>query len=114
MSITMLSNGTRKAKKAHQCFHCYRPIRSGETYEFHTLKYDDVYTLAAHPDCNRAAIFFMGTILNSRPFDWDDGYPPLFDMVRDNDGQDDIDTLRGQFPHVACRLEFHKQKRAGQ
>ena len=115
MTITLLDSGTRKARKNHQCFHCYRPIRRGEEYNFSTCKYEDrVYTLAMHPDCLKAANFFMDTILNAQPFDWDEGCPPLMDMVWDNDGQDDIDILRGHFPHVACRLEFHEQKRASQ
>ena len=115
MTAILLDSGTRKARKAHQCFHCYRPIRRGEDYSFSTCKGDGrVYTLAMHPDCMTAAYFFIDTILNAHPNDWDEGYPPLMDMVCDNDGQYDIDALRGRFPHVACRLEFCKQKRADQ
>jgi hypothetical protein len=112
MTVILLDSGTRKARKTHQCFHCYRPIPRGEEYSFSTCKHDHVYTLAMHTDCLKASDFFLGTTFNAHSFNLDDGYPPLMDMVWDNDGQHDIDALRGHFPHVACRLEFHAQKRA--
>jgi len=112
MFVVVLNQGTRKALKEHQCFHCYRPITRGEIYEFSTNKCDYVYTLATHPDCQKAALYYMDHVVQDSSWDWDEGYPPLLDQIMDMDGQRDIDALRGRFPHVACRLEFHAQMRA--
>lgn len=109
--VEVLNRGTRKARKEHQCFHCYRPIVKGEVYEFSTNKYDYVYTLCAHKDCNEAALFYMDKI-GTPSWDWEDGYPPLADQISDNGEWDiDLNHIRGHFPHVTCRLEFHGQVR---
>jgi len=112
--VVVLNQGTRKARKEHQCFHCYRPIARGETYEFSTNKCDHVYTLATHLDCQKAAIYYMYHVVQYSYLGWDEGYPPLLDQIMEMDGQRNIDTLRGRFPHVACRLEFHAQMRKTQ
>ncbi len=108
MTIETLDTGTRIARKEHQCWDCYRPIVKGTEYGFGTFKYDDVYTLKYHLDCKEAAWDHF----DRTGYDcFDEGYPPLLDNIMDMDGQHDIDALRGRFPHVACRLEFHSQKR---
>ena len=114
MTVIVLDSGTRKARKAHKCFHCYRPIWRGEVYFFQTLKHDDAFgTVAMHHECVRADRWFSVFRAGENWF-WDDGVPPLLDQIHNNAGQDDIDAMRGHFPHVACRLEFHEQKRADQ
>lgn len=105
--ITTLNEGTRKARKQHRCWHCYRPIAKGTEYGFATFKYDYVYTLKYHIDCQKAAWWHFA---RSRYCPDNDGYPPLADDIHGGDGQHDIDALRGFFPHVACRLEFSSQK----
>ena len=107
--IKILGQGLRVARKQHRCFDCYRPIRKGESYHFGTYKYDDVYTLHHHIDCRAASDFyqkFHGLKYN----DFDDGIPPLSDMISDG-GEREIDhaTLRGHFPHVVCRMEYTDQ-----
>tara|TARA_R110002126_G_scaffold16615_1_gene66274 strand:+ start:2809 stop:3174 length:366 start_codon:yes stop_codon:yes gene_type:complete len=106
--IETLDRGTRKARKPHQCYDCYRMIAPGEVYEFGTFKYDDVYTLKHHPDCMAASahyIKFHGTY-----YDHYEGIQPLADMISDG-GEFKLDhaMLRGHFPHVVCRLELSDQ-----
>jgi len=79
---TLLTEGIRTARKKHQCFDCYRPIYPRERYKFTTCTMDG-------------------------SSDFDDGFPPLADMI-DNCGEFEADMalLRGRFPHVVCRMEF--------
>lgn len=110
--IEILSCGTRKARKLHQCFHCYRPIPKGEVYGFSTNKYDHVYTLCYHLDCQDACDFYMKE-MDVSPWDHDEGYPPLADQISDaGEFEADHNMLRGRFPHVVCRLELHEQRAA--
>jgi hypothetical protein len=106
--IETLDTGTRKARKAHQCYDCYRMIAPGEVYEFGTFKYDDVYTLKYHPDCRSASahyIKFHGIYYNH-----DEGIQPLADMISDSgESETDYAMLRGHFPHVVCRLELNQR-----
>jgi hypothetical protein len=104
-----LQNGNRKARKEHQCWHCYRPIVAGTTYSYSTNVYDGrAYTLMFHTDCQEACSMYL---------DWagvdyyDEGHGPLLDMINDGEGQKDIDCLRGHWPHVATRLEWWTQHR---
>ena len=110
--ITVLSEGTRKARKPHQCYHCYRTIPVGETYRFQTCKYDDVYTLCWHKDCAEAAEAYRRDQRLS-VWDYDYGYPPLRDEWIDS-GEFELmcNAYRGQFPHVVCRMELSEQKAA--
>lgn len=107
--VTLLTYGQRRARKPHQCFDCYRTIPAGEVYAFQTCKLDGVYTLAQHLDCSVASEEYRQTAGLS-DWDFDDGIPPLADIIRDG-GEFAIDVagLRGRFPHVACRLELNEQ-----
>lgn len=108
--IEVLSEGTRKARKEHQCFDCYRPIVKGQVYAFQTCKYDDVYTICQHQDCRAASEFYRKSSGLSF-WDFDDGIPPLMDIISDGgEYEADYNYLRGYFPHVVCRLEWHEQK----
>ena len=97
--IEILDWGTRKARKPHQCYNCYRMIASGDVYEFGTYKYDDVYTLKHHPDCMAASAHYIK--FHGIHYDHYEGIQPLADMISDG-GERDIDysMLRGYFPHV--------------
>ena len=108
--ITVLNEGTRKARKPHQCYDCYRTIPVGETYRFQTCKYDDVYTVCWHEDC-RAAWDAYERDADLSPWDYDEGYPPLRDEWIDSGVFRQLcDAYRGRFPHVVTRMEFLDQK----
>lgn len=111
--IEFLSEGTRKVRKRQQCFHCCRPIWPGETALYHTLKYDHVYTLYMHEDCEELfRAYERDADLNV--WDWDEGYPPTIEQWRDSGVFDGLcNAYRGQFPHAVCRLEFATQLREG-
>lgn len=94
------------ARKHHRCFHCYRSIAPGTKHRRSVLKFDYVYALRFHPDCE--ALWDMySTEANVSPRDYDDGYPPIYDDWRDSGDFDQLcDQYRGFFPHAVSRLEF--------
>ncbi len=106
---TVLNEGTRKARKPHQCFHCYRSIEPGHTYGFQTNKYDYVYTLAWHMDCEELA----SKCRDLMDEDWlEEGCPPLRDMwVDSGEYRNECDKWRGFYPHVVARMELTDQLR---
>jgi hypothetical protein len=108
--IKTLENATRKAKKPHQCWHCYRTIEANTRYGLQTNVYDGrVYTLRWHLDCQdcwseciKAGIIYC-----------DDGYPPLRDdWVDSGEYERECNVWRGFFPHVVARMELTDQLRA--
>lgn len=109
--ITEIARGTRKTRKVHRCYECYRPIPKGTEAEFFTGKYDDVYTLYFHTDCSAASAHYWKTAgLSVWDFDGE-GYPPLIDDINESGvAQHILDSLRGQFPHAVCRMEWWHQK----
>lgn len=108
MSIITLADGSRVARKPHQCFHCYRMIASGETYGFQTNKYDYVYTIHYHLDCEACASEYRDMIDGY----WDEGWGPLRDMWLDSGEYDaECATWRGHYPHVVARMELTDQLR---
>jgi hypothetical protein len=107
--IEILNQGRRKARKDHQCYDCYRPIRRGDLHSFGTYKYDDVYTIRHHIDCMEASEFYRKSHDFSY-YDFCDGIPPLADMISDAGERElDYNLLRGHYPHVVCRMEYSKQ-----
>ena len=107
--VRLLDSGVRKARRPHQCFDCYRTIPAGEVYAFSTCKYDHVYTICQHIDCRDASDHYRA-IAGLRDYDFDDGIPPLADIIRDGgEFRTDVDGLRGRYPHVACRLDMNEQ-----
>ena len=107
--VRLLDSGVRKARRPHQCFDCYRTIPVGEVYAFSTCKYDHVYTIFQHIDCRDASDHYRA-IAGLRDYDFDDGIPPLADIIRDGgEFRTDVDGLRGHYPHVACRLDLNEQ-----
>ncbi len=107
--IEELNRGLVKGRNPHQCFDCYRAIPKGVEHDFGTFKYDAIYTLRWHDDCKKAAEFYL-KFHDLRFRDFDDGVPPLADMISYM-GEPEVEyaTLRGHFPHVVCRLELNNQ-----
>ena len=107
---TVLAKGKRTARKSHKCFECYRAIEPGTEYEFQTCKYDYVYTLCWHLDCGAMGREWRD--LADAPCD-DEGYGPLRDSLIDSGEYEfSLDSFRGHYPHVVCRMELTDQLRA--
>ena len=107
--IEVLSEGTRTARKPHQCFHCYRQIGPGERYGFQTCKYDYVYTLKFHLDCEELA----SECRKLADFCDDEGWGPLRDQWCDSgEYESECNSWRGYYPHVVARMELTDQLRA--
>ncbi len=105
---TTLADGTRRARKAHRCFHCCRDIALGETYGFQTNKYDYVYTIAFHLDCEELAA--KCRVLSDHYHD-DEGWPGLREeWCESGEYYAECDNWRGFYPHVIARLELTDQK----
>ena len=107
--VMVISEGTRKARKSHQCFHCYREIEPGTVYGFQTCKYDFVYTLVWHLDCEAMSNEYRYC---DDYGDYGDGFGPLRDDLQETgDWQSELDMWRGFYPHVVCRMELTNQLR---
>jgi hypothetical protein len=106
--IRVLKNATRKAKKSHQCWNCYRAIEVGTTYELQTNIYDGrVYTLKSHADCNECASEYAK--VNGILYD-EDGFGPLRDdWIDSGDYRICLNAWRGFYPHVVARMELTDQ-----
>ncbi len=106
MTVT-LAQGNRKARKPHQCFHCCRDIGIGETYGYQTNKYDYVYTLSWHLDCDALAKECRD--LMDDPWD-EEGWPGLREMwCASGEYYHECDLWRGFYPHVIARMELSDQ-----
>lgn len=107
----LISFGNRRARKPHQCFHCYRTIAKGEYYKYSTCVYDSIYTLKMHIDCDEFAAKYMKDT-NYSDF-YDEGYPPVADLFSDalssSEREDVCNSYRGHYPHVITRLEHNHQ-----
>ena len=107
--VVTLNQGTRKSRKSHQCFHCCRFIAPGETYGFQTNKYDYVYTLAWHLDCDELAAKCRD--LSEHCYD-DEGWPGLREeWCASGEYFTECDAWRGHYPHVVARMELSDQLR---
>jgi len=105
--VSLINEGTLKARKSHTCFDCGRTIEKGTVYMFQTCAYDGrVYTLHSHSDCVEASKFYRN-YNNLTPYDFDAGIPGLRNII-DDAGEHiyDYELLRGYFPHVVCRMEL--------
>ena len=107
---TTLSYGTRRARKHHQCFDCYRSIAPGQTYVHQTNVGDGhLYSLAQHLDCRDLADRYRHDAGLSM-WDYADGFPPLKDDWCDSGDHDALcDQYRGFYPHAVCRMEWGEQ-----
>ncbi len=109
MSIEIISQNKPRARKHHRCYHCGKMIAPGTVHDRATLRYDHVYTLRSHLDCQAAADDYVS---HGYAPDYDDGVPPLYEMIENGDGQYDLDAMRGHWPHVVCRIELGWQRPA--
>lgn len=106
---TTLAQGERRARKAHQCFHCCRDIPPGEVYGFQTNKYDYVYTLCWHLDCEELA---HECRLLAGIYGDDEGWAGLRDQwCESGEYYRECDDWRGHYPHVIARMELSDQLR---
>lgn len=108
--VTVLENGTRKARKHHQCFECYRMIAPGERYGYQSNVYDGrPYSLRWHIDCGECGSEYRA--LTGHNYD-EEGYPPLRDeWVESGEYEIECNLWRGKFPHVVARMELTDQLR---
>lgn len=105
--IVLLSETTPRARRCHCCYDCHMTIPIGEVHYAQTCKQDDqIYTLRSHSDCRAAA---LDHIADGYPTDYEDGVPPLCEMIFGGDGQRDLDAMRGYWPHVVCRIELRQE-----
>ena len=51
----ILDEKDRKARKEHSCDYCQEPIKKGETYEWASLKDDELYEWKNHKRCGSIA-----------------------------------------------------------
>jgi len=107
MGIEIISQRHVAGRKHHHCYNCGGTIAPGVIHDKATLKYDHVYTLRSHIDCQAAADDYIS---HGYAPDYDDGVPPLYEMIENGDGQYDLDAMRGHWPHVVCRIELGWQK----
>lgn len=106
--VANLNRGTRTARKPHQCFHCCRHIAPGTRYGFETNKYDYVYTLAWHLDCEELAAKCREI---AEPWD-DEGWPGLREeWCSSGEYYSELNAWRGFYPHVIARMELTDQLR---
>ncbi len=107
--VTVLREGTRKARKPHRCFHCCRDIAPGETYGFQTNLYDGIYTLAWHGDCEMLAS--EARALSGYNYS-DEEWPGLRDeWCASGEYESECENWRGFYPHVVARMELTDQLR---
>lgn len=108
--VATIMNGQRKARKHHQCWHCYRSISPGTVYGMQTNVYDGrVYTLKWHIDCDECSMECHR--LSEHYYD-DEGLPPLRDQWIDSgEYLSECDNWRGFYPHVVARMELSDQLR---
>ena len=107
--VVTLSEGTRRARKPHQCFHCYREIPERSVHGYQTNKYDYVYTIRYHLDCEDLASKCRRL---SDMWGDEEGWGPLRDQwCESGEYQSECDTWRGLYPHVIARMELSDQLR---
>lgn len=112
MTVHLLDTGERVSRKPHQCFDCYSTIPKGTLYRYSACVYEGrAYTLHHHIDCMAASDFYR-KMHGLRDWDFDyDGIPPLADLISDaGEFEQDMQAMRGRFPHVVARFELREQK----
>ena len=111
--VKTINQGTRTARKHHQCFECYRSIAPKTAYGFQTNVYDGaVYTLAWHLDCQECAHEYRK--IGGMRYD-DEGFPPLRDeWCESGEYERECGWWRGLYPHVVARMELTDQLREAQ
>lgn len=110
--ITTLREGKVKARKTHRCYHCYGPIEKGEVHRSATYKYDDIYTIRSHFECDHLWDAYM-EYSSITYFDLWDGIPPIADYWGD-EGVNELRYLcnkfRGRYPRAVTLIELSFQR----
>lgn len=104
----LLQEGNRVARKHHQCYHCGKYVAPGETYSYQNCVADGTaYRIKWHTDCQELFDRWV-TDANLHSYDFDDGYPPLYEAWSDEGGDAmalNCDFYRGRYPAVVARIE---------
>lgn len=103
--VIIIAEGTRTGRKPHRCFHCQRPIPSGVLHGFQTNKYDHVYTLRWHLDCEDLA----AQCRDASDYE-EEGWSGLRDeWCESGEYLAECNYWRGFYPHVIARMELTDQ-----
>jgi hypothetical protein len=106
--VEVLASSTPRAAKPHRYYYCGEMIAKGERHNANACREDGaVYTIRSHTDCHAAALEYISEGYGP---DYEDGVPPLYEMIENGDGQYDLDRMRGHWPHVVCRIELAWQR----
>ena len=109
MNIELLCEERPRARKHHRCYHCAGWIVPGEKHRKVTCKYDGVYSLRSHDDCEQLWTTHAADA-GLRWYDLDDGIPPIRkDWGESGEFENLCNAYRGQFPGPVTRMEFHEQ-----
>lgn len=109
--MTFQSYTTFTAKKRHRCEHCRGDILPGARYIRAVGVHDgQFYAGKLHLDCNA-----MWNEAYRIYADYSEGMPwDLLEAICGDEGRQyqlaELNTWRGQYPHVVCRLELRMQK----
>jgi hypothetical protein len=101
--MTLLTDSAPKARKHHRCDDCGGWIAPGEVYRLSKIQDDGtVYPWRQHLDC-----FAMAHDVDVAEGNWcEGGRPPL---CQDEGVLEELDSWRGCYPHVVCRIELQQQ-----
>lgn len=100
----------RNPRKSHRCAHCGSMIPAGLSHLMETGVWEgEFYTRRAHHDC--AALWSEAFQIYG---DWDDGMAEdLLECIEADESRElvqaALDSYRGRYPHVICRLELRWQ-----
>lgn len=102
----LISEKRPVARKQHRCQNCNHMISVGTQYlKQFCIDGGDTWSWVSHQDCHAAA-------LKQHRIDGGDYYDGVAPLIEyENSTGEFPDWLRGEFPHVICRLEFWKQVR---
>lgn len=106
--MEFIKDGECKSRKVHRCYDCYQmiPARS-QCYFSTTADMGRIATVYSHKACRNASNKYIADLPRS---DFDDGVPPLADMIIEG-GEiiADLKWLGDDFPEVVYRLWQHPE-----
>lgn len=95
-----------KSRKTHKCEMCRRGIPKGSAYlRIAGSGSDGFYNGKAHADCNEMWQQIYADLDHSDGMEWD-LLEAMDDCLSAAEMQETLDSYRGHFPHVVCRLEY--------
>lgn len=90
----LISEGKRKARKAHQCGECFRTIEPGEAYEFSTYAHEG--SMTTYKVCVHCAVAMAWLGDNCGGWLWGGIWEDI---------QEHVDEYRSVYPIVARQLK---------